>query len=218
MLQVIDIFKAFKSTPVLSGASFNVKPGDCLGLLGENGSGKSTLIRIIAQVDRADRGEILASGSSVLGDKLFLRKKLAYVPQEDALAEFLTVKQQLEFWQNAVECENEELIKLFQLDELWKKPIKSLSGGQKKRVSIAMALQSNPEYIVLDEAFSALDAQYKAKLSEWILERQKLGARILLCSHHASELKRLCAQCAVLSQGKVSVKNTDEALLGLSAT
>ena len=201
VLEIKNISKAFGDNQILLGVSLAMEPGKCLGLMGRNGCGKSTLMRIIAQVMAPDGGDILLDGKSVLGDRVFLRKKLGYVPQEDALAEFLTAGQQLKFWQKAVEAENREINELLDIDELGKKRISTLSGGQKKRLSIAMALQASPEYLVMDEAFSALDSEYRDRMTLWLEKSLARGLSVLWCSHDEAELNGLCHKKLILRGG-----------------
>ncbi len=201
MLKVKDIHKSYGGNSVLCGASLRVMPGECTGLAGRNGSGKSTLIRIIAQVDRADRGDLLCDEVSVLGSRNFLRGRFAYVPQEEALAEFLTVKEQLRFWQAAVGASDAEIISALGVDDLWNKRIDKLSGGQKKRVSIALALQNSPDYIVMDEAFSALDSQFRDELTRILRRKLDEGVGILWCSHDLEEFRTLCSSVLLLKDG-----------------
>ena len=101
MLEVRQLHKSYQGRQVLAPLSFVLPPGQCLGLAGSNGSGKSTLLRLIAQIERADGGDVLYQGRSILGDRLFLRSALGYVPQSAELARELTVRQQLVLWQAA---------------------------------------------------------------------------------------------------------------------
>ncbi|MGI6028267.1 MAG: ABC transporter ATP-binding protein [Candidatus Heteroscillospira sp.] len=203
MLEARDIRKSYFGSPVLRGVSLSLSPGECLGLAGGNGSGKSTLMRIIAQIIPADGGQLLLDGKSVLGDRAFLRSRLGYVPQEDALCPELTVGRQLDFWRGAIGKSCPEADELLNLRELYNKRITSLSGGQRKRVSIAMALQSSPEYLIMDEAFASLDAEYRRVLTEYLKRRLSEGAAMLWCSHEAEELQLLCTRVCVLSDGTV---------------
>lgn len=101
MYEIDGICKSYFGNPVLKPIRFCVPPGGCIGITGENGSGKSTLLRILAQVEEPDRGDIRYQGRSVLGDRVFLRRSLGYVPQNNELLEDLTVRSQLKLWQSA---------------------------------------------------------------------------------------------------------------------
>ncbi len=210
MFELKNICKSYGENQVLTNINLMISEGQWKGLAGKNGSGKSTLMRISAQVQNPDSGDILFDGVSVLGDRNFLKTNLAYIPQEDGLAEFLSVKQQLEFWQSAVNSKNDEAIEFMGVNELMKKRISSLSGGQKKRVSIAMSLQNNPKFIIADEAFSALDIEFKTRAENLLKAMQKNGTAILWCSHDFGEIKNLCDSCFVLKDGEIKDISSDE--------
>ena len=165
----MNIFKAYRGAAVLKGASVSLEPGERVALAGKNGSGKSTLMRVIAQRLRPDSGSVELDGRSVARDREFLRKRLGYIPQECELAEFLTVKQQLELWRAAVGAEYPEADELLGLGELMKKRISELSGGQRKRVSIEVCKQLP---MIFDRKNSALakplSATFKLRFEEYI--------------------------------------------------
>lgn len=207
MLEAYELCKSYGGRQVLAPISFAVPPGQCLGLAGSNGSGKSTLLRLLAQIQRPDSGDILFGGRSVLGDRKFLRKKLGYVPQSAELAGDLTVRQQLELWRRACEVTEPlpaDVLELLGLDALLKKPIRALSGGMAQRVSIAMALLTRPQVLLMDETTSNLDQAYISRLLDW-LETVYLpgGGSLVWCSHHPQELERLCGAVLRLEDGKL---------------
>ena len=202
----MNIFKAYRGAAVLKGASVSLEPGERMALAGKNGSGKSTLMRVIAQRLRPDSGSVELDGRSVARDREFLRKRLGYIPQECELAEFLTVKQQLELWRAAVGAEYPEADELLGLGELMKKRISELSGGQRKRVSIALA----------DEAFASLDAEYRERFAAWMRSRCEDGMAVLWCTHDAQELRRMCGRAVLLDGGVTRTVSADEAVQFLS--
>ena len=196
MLEIDGICKAYGGQSILKNVRFVLPPGHCLGIVGENGSGKSTLLRILAQIEPPDKGNIRYGGKSVLGDRTFLRKKLGYVPQGNDLMEDLTVRAQLKLWQNACDLRTgvpEDIMTLLGIDAMMNKHIRNLSGGMKRRVSIAMALMTGPEVLIMDEATTGLDKDYCEKLLSWLEGYLRRGGRILWCSHHKQELDRLCS-------------------------
>ena len=190
-----DISKAYHGRTVLENISFALPAGHCLGITGENGAGKSTLLRILAQVDAPDRGDILFGGRSVLGDRQFLRRTLGYVPQNCDLLPDLTARQQLELWQAACGCKGPlpgDVGELLAFRELEKVKISEMSGGMQRRVSIALALSTQPRILVMDEATAGLDSRFREGLLTWLEDYLKKGGRILWCSHLAQENVRLC--------------------------
>lgn len=216
MLEAKDIFKSYRGAAVLKGASAVLEPGICLGLAGKNGSGKSTFIKIIAQQLKADSGKVLLDGQSVAGDRSFLRKKLGYIPQSDALADFLTVRRQLELWRAAVGSALPEADALLGLTELMPRRISELSGGQRKRVSIALAIQSKPDYLIADEAFASLDAEFRESFANWMRRRCSEGMAVLWCTHDDSELFSLCQSVVLIDDGRTRAVSADEAAAFLS--
>ena len=207
MLEVDGICKSYSGHRVLEPIRFCLPAGCCIGVTGENGSGKSTLLRLLAQVERCDRGDIRYRGASVLGDREFLRRSLGYVPQGHELMEELTVASQLKLWQSACGLRGpipEEIAALLDLEPLMKKRIATLSGGMKRRVSIAMALMTDPEILIMDEATTGLDREYCRRLMAWLESYLARGGRVIWCSHHEEELARLCGSRIRISGGRLT--------------
>lgn len=206
MLEIRGLCKSYGGRQVLSPVSFVLPPGQCLGLAGHNGSGKSTLLRLIAQLEKPDGGDVLYQQKSVLGDRQFLRNRLGYVPQSPELARELTVRRQLQLWQAACGQSGplpEDVLDLLGLDVLLKTPIRALSGGMAQRVSIAMALLSRPQILLMDEAASGLDRGYVPKLLDWLEDFMSGGGSLIWCSHHPDELSRLCGAVLTLENGNL---------------
>ena len=209
MLQVDGICKSYFGNPVLKSIRFFLPEGCCIGITGENGSGKSTLLRLLAQIEKPDSGDILYEGASILGDREFLRRRVGYVPQNHELMEDLTVRNQLKLWQSACGLSGplpEEILDLLGIEPMMKKRIKHLSGGMKRRVSIAMALLSNPEILIMDEATTGLDQEYCQKLMTWLEDFLQRGGSMIWCSHHSEELTRLCGACIEIHEGQMRNK------------
>ena len=198
MLEIDGICKAYHGRQVLPPTRFVLPRGFCVGITGENGAGKSTLLRIIAQMEGPDGGDIRYQGKSILGNREFMRKNVGYVPQRPDLMEELTVNQQLKLWQSACGLRGKlprEPLDLMGVEPMLKSRISTLSGGMKQRVSIAMALLSSPEILIMDEATTGLDRDYRERLLSWLEGYLARGGRVLWCSHHARELERLCGSC-----------------------
>lgn len=198
MLEIDSVCKSYSGYQVLKDVKFFLPAGQCIGIIGENGSGKSTLLRILAQIEKPDSGDIRYNGRSVLGDRDFLRRKMGYVPQGNDLMEDLTVRGQLKLWQNACGFSGplpEDIMELLGIGPMMKKQVRNLSGGMQKRVSIAMALMTQPEILIMDEATTGLDRDYCEKLLSWLEDYLHRGGRIIWCSHHREELDRLCGGC-----------------------
>ena len=204
MLQIKGLSKSYHRRKVLSNVSFFLPAGTCVGIVGDNGSGKSTLLRLLAQIHKPDSGDVLYQGRSVMGDKEFFRKHVGYVPQHSDLLPGLTVKQQLKLWQSACGITGafaEDIMQMLGIEELMPIRTDELSGGQQRRVSIAMALLPKPEILIMDEVTAGLDHSYCEQLLTWLEAYLKHGGRIVWCSHHAHEIERLCGDCIRLSGG-----------------
>ncbi len=195
MFQAQKISKAYHHRQVLDGVSFALPAGACLGVEGENGSGKSTLLGILAQVSPPDSGDIRYQGRSVLKDRKFLRTKLGYVPQNCDLIPGLTAREQLALWQSACGCREPmagEAAEVLGLQELLPLRIGEMSGGMQRRVSIALALSTSPEILIMDEATTGLDAEYRENLLGYLEAWLQRGGRMVWCSHLPEENRRLC--------------------------
>ncbi len=204
MLTAEGLTKCYHGTTVLHPAGLTLAAGEAVGVAGANGSGKSTLLAILAQAIPPDSGTICEDGISVLGNRRFLRQHVGYVPQTDCLVPELTVAQQLSCWQMCTgrPCrDNAALIELLDLHALLRRPIAKLSGGMRKRVSFALALAGTPRYLIMDEAFAALDQDYRSRLEDWLRTYIAHGGALLWCSHEPEELHRLCSRVITLQNG-----------------
>ena len=206
MLTAHGLAKRYNGQPVLHPAELAFAPGEAVGVAGANGSGKSTLLSILAQAIAPDAGDIREDGVSVLGSRRFLRHNVGYVPQQDSLVPELTVRQQLACWQSLTGrpvLHDRALMELLDLDALLKKPVARLSGGMRKRVSFALALAGMPRYLMMDEAFAALDRDYRTRLEGWLHGYTAKGGTLLWCSHEPEELRRLCSRVITLDDGHI---------------
>ena len=202
MLEVKNLTKTYKRHIVLDDVGFAASSGQCVGIAGHNGSGKSTLLSIIARTLRPDTGEVLVDGEPAVSSDL------GYVPQANSLLEDLSVGETLSFWQRIYGLSPESLYApsapatMLGLEELRKKRVGRLSGGMRKRVSIAIALLHRPRLLLFDEALSALDRHYRIELEGYMSDFCRQGGCILYCSHDIRELTALCERIIVLRQGR----------------
>lgn len=204
---------------VLCGISFTAPAGVCTGLQGATGSGKTTLLRLIAGLERPDRGEILLDGRIVDDGKTFLpplERKIGFVFQSLGLWPHLTVDAHLEYVLAATPWSKEErthrkteAYRAFYLTELQGRQPAALSGGEKRLLALARALVGDARVLLLDEPFTGLDGQLKDRvmdaLAGW-LDQHHLTA--LLVSHDAGDLARLCRQTVPLRKGRTTGPDT----------
>jgi len=208
MLEVRKISKSYHHKPVLLDVDFTLDPGECLGVAGHNGSGKSTLLAIVARVLPPDKGDIIFEGTLLKEGRIPSDLPLGYAPQENSLLEDLTVYETLAFWQKVYHQPVADLFTpssvaaMLGLDRIQKKRIAQLSGGMRKRVSIAVALLRQPRLLLLDEALTALDRGYRLALENYLTAFVGQGNSILYSSHEIGELRDFCGRILVLRQGE----------------
>ncbi|MCM1266780.1 MAG: ABC transporter ATP-binding protein [Bacteroidales bacterium] len=204
-IEARGIRKAYGKKQVLADVTFFAKSGQCVGILGGNGSGKSTLFSILAGVRKAD------GGSFLLGETDFLRHSgripdvIGYVPQADPLMEELSAWDNLRMWHDKKTIQRElaeGALALLGIGDFLKTPVRKLSGGMRKRLSIACAVASRPEILVLDEPSAALDLVCKDSISRFLTTYKKGGGIVLLTTHDVQDLP-LCDVCYILKEGSL---------------
>lgn len=188
---------------ILEDINFCAECGERIGIVGRNGCGKSTLMRILAGIMKPDEGEILYFGHQAAGKRKVFQKYCGYVPQENPLMEELSVKDNLKLWGSKSGQEKNKLIELLQLEEMMHTPVEKLSGGMKRRVSIACALVNLPPVILLDEPTTALDLYYKDSIHQWMKTYQKMNGIIIMTTHDEQEILN-CDRCLVMKEGKLT--------------
>ena len=205
MLTAKEIRKSYRRKDVLKGVSFTVKPGECIGIVGANGCGKTTLLSILAGAQRADGGSLSVDGAEALGNPKLLSAKVAYVPQENPLIPELSVKDNLSLWyQGSREGLRRELEQgpaaFLGVDSMLSMTAGKLSGGMKKRLSIACALFNHGPYLMMDEPGASLDLECKELIRRYLEQYRKEGGAVILTSHEMEELSS-CTGMYVLKEG-----------------
>lgn len=208
MIEVKHISKHYGKKQILNDVSFQVEKGERVVIVGKNGSGKTTLLRIMSGLVKANMGEIIYCGQSMKESSKLFRKYCGYVPQENPLIEELSVKDNLRLWSNDKEtCD--KIIERFELQEILKMQVMKLSGGMKRRLSIACALLTKPAILILDEPTTALDLYYKDDILSWLKAYQKDGGVVLMTSHDENEILS-ADRCFILLAGQLlEVKKDD---------
>lgn len=207
MLEATGICKAYRRRRVLDGVDLTVLPGSCTGIVGSNGCGKTTLLSILAGAVKADRGSIRYQGREAVGHPAVFAEEAAYVPQENPLIEELTVRDNLRLWHHGSRKELEEDLKhgaaaLLGIDQMLDRPVGRLSGGMKKRLSIACALSNHAPMLIMDEPGAALDLECKADIRRYLQAYREAGGAVILTSHEIDELS-MCDSMYVLKEGKL---------------
>ena len=221
-LEKISVF--FNKRKILENLNINLQQGEILGLLGPNGVGKSTIFNIITGLIKPNYGSVYINNKNITDDPIFYRTKkhkIGYVPQYGGYFHDLTLRENLKAISEIViedkKLRNEKinlLISKFELEALQNIKAEFLSGGQKKRLVISLALLSDPKILLLDEPFAALDIMTIKNLQQIIVDLQtQNNISIILCDHQARDLLSCVDLAVVLSNGKVIAKDTPNNLI-----
>ncbi len=215
-IQVDQIYKKYGKHQVLKGASLTAEKGQCIGIVGLNGCGKSTLLSILAGVQKADAGEAYVQGIDIFKEKKKAGRLIGYVPQENPLIQELTVQDNLKLWycDSPIDMKKEledGFLKLLGIDKMLHLPVKKLSGGMKKRVSIGISMWANPVVLMLDEPSAALDLIAKKEIRDYLKAYIKSGGTVLIVTHDEEELD-ICDKVYVVKDGVLT--ETDRSLRG----
>ena len=224
LLRLEKISVYFGKRKILEDLNLNLNQGEILGLLGPNGVGKSTIFNIIIGLLKPNYGSVFIEEKNVTNDPIFYRTKnykIGYVPQHGGYFHDLTLRENLKAISEIV-IENKKLrdekinllISKFELEPLQNIKAEFLSGGQKKRLVISLALLSNPKILLLDEPFAALDIMTIKNLQQIIVDLQtQNNISIVLCDHQARDLLTCVDLAIVLSNGRVVAKDTHNNLI-----
>lgn len=210
-LELAGIRKSYKKHKVLTDISLSAGAGSCVGILGGNGSGKSTLLSILAGVQKADGGSFLYQGEDLLRNSKKIPALLGYVPQGNPLMEELNAWDNLRMWYDAAALRRElaqGALAMLGIDSFLKTPVHKMSGGMKKRLSIACAVVARPRILVLDEPSAALDLVCKENIYRYLEQYKKEGGIVLLATHDMQELE-LCDKCYILKAGVLEAYQYD---------
>ena len=224
VIKLENISLSFKNRSVLEKISFNLNQGQILGLLGPNGVGKSTIFNIITGLLKPNHGSIIINGENVINYPIASRSKkfkIGYVPQYGGYFHDLTLMDNLKAIAE-IQIPNlknrsskiESIISQFELDPVINIPAKFLSGGQKKKLVIALALLGNPKVLLLDEPFAALDVLTIRMLKELIVNLQtQNNLSVCICDHQARDLLSCVDVAIILSNCKIIAKGTPSELV-----
>ena len=224
IIEIKNVSKKFGKRIVLDDVSINANKGEILGILGPNGAGKSTILKIAMGIYEPDTGNILINSSNVTKQPIYERaknKKISYIPQVGGAILDLTVEENLLMVAEIHISEKplriskvNELISQFQFEPIVKVKAKNISGGQFKRLIIAMALVNEPKIMLLDEIFSALDLKTIAMLKELILNLQSFRSiTCVMVDHLARDLLEVSNRCLILSDGKIVAEGKSEEII-----
>lgn len=214
-VELKNINKNFGDYKASDNVNFGVEKGKLIGLLGPSGSGKTTILRMIAGLETPDSGDIIIDGVRV-NDLAASKRGIGFVFQNYALFRYMTVYDNIAFGLRVQKADKKkidervrELIKLIGLEGLEKRYPSQLSGGQRQRVAFARALAPNPQLLLLDEPFAAIDAKVRKELRSWLREMiEKLGVTSIFVTHDQDEVIEVADEIIITNKGRIEQTGT----------
>jgi ABC-2 type transport system ATP-binding protein len=202
---VSDLRKSYGDLEALRGVSFEIAAGEIFGLLGPNGAGKTTTVEILEGYRKRDAGSVTVLGEDPMRAGQRWRERIGVVLQSSAMYQSLSVAESLALFAGYYEQPREvdEVLRLVGLEAKRHAHVRTLSGGQKRRLDLGLALVGDPELLFLDEPTTGFDPQARRRAWESITALRSLGKTILLTTHYLDEAERLCDRVAVLRDGEI---------------
>jgi lipooligosaccharide transport system ATP-binding protein len=220
LVRARSLSKRFDDFTAVDGIDFEVQPGEVFGFLGPNGAGKSSTMRMIACVSPATGGELRVLDGDPATDGARIRARLGVVPQEDNLDTELSVADNLIIYgryfgipRSVLRSRVNELLEFVQLDDRADSKVDPLSGGMKRRLTIARALVNEPDLLLLDEPTTGLDPQARHLVWERLYRLKQEGVTQVLTTHYMDEAERLCDRLVVMDNGRIVDEGSPAALI-----
>ncbi len=219
-IEVQNLHKAFGDLKAVDGVSFDVENGEIFSLLGPNGAGKTTTISMLSCLLHPDEGDALVMGHSIRTDQMGVKSVLGVVPQEIALYEDLSARENLTFWGKmyglrgaALKTRVNEVLEIIGLADRAREYIKKYSGGMKRRVNIGVALLHKPQVIYMDEPTVGIDPQSRRNILDSVVALKNQGMTVLYTTHYMEEAQELSDHIAIMDTGKLIAYGTNEELV-----
>ena len=219
-IQVLDLHKNFEDVYAVQGVSFDVQAGDIFSLLGPNGAGKSTIISMLACLLEPTQGDALVMGHSILREPMAVKEAIGVIPQEVALYEDLSARENLSFWGKMYGLRGtplrqrvDEVLEVTGLTERQKGRVSKFSGGMKRRLNIGIALLHRPQVIIMDEPTVGIDPQSRRNILDNVKELNQQGMTVLYTTHYMEEAQELSDHIAIMDLGKVIAQGTHDELV-----
>ena len=215
MFQVEKLVKRFGEIRAVDGISFEIRKGELYGLLGPNGAGKTTTMSMLSGLLRPDEGRILFDGMDLALDPIAVKARLGIVPQETALYENLTGRENLRFWGGLYGLSGKQLDQAVDrvLDQVGlssraRDPVKTYSGGMKRRLNLGMGLVHSPHAVLMDEPTVGIDVQARLNILEAVRQVVASGATVLYTTHYLEEAESLCDRIGIMDHGRILAEGT----------
>jgi ABC-2 type transport system ATP-binding protein len=215
MIEVQQLRKSYGELIAVDGVSFAAHPGEIFGLLGPNGAGKTTTIGCICGLLAPSSGHVKVMGHDVVREGTAARAALGVVPQEIALYEDLSARENLAYWGGAQGMRNpklreriQQVLELTGLIDRAREPVKQFSGGMKRRLNFACGILHFPKVLLLDEPTVGVDPQSRVRLLDLVRAEAHAGTCVLYTTHYMEEAEALCDRLAIIDHGKVIAAGT----------
>ncbi len=225
LIEARALTKRFGGFVAVDGIDFVIRPGEAFGFLGPNGAGKSSTMRMIGCVSPVSGGTLRVLGMDPAADGAQIRARLGVVPQEDNLDTELTVWDNLMIYgryfdlpRAEIRRRAEELLEFVQLTDRRDSRVDPLSGGMKRRLTIARALINEPEVLLLDEPTTGLDPQARHMLWERLYRLKQDGVTLVLTTHYMDEAEQLCDRLVIMDAGRIVAEGSPRDLVATHAT
>jgi lipooligosaccharide transport system ATP-binding protein len=220
LVEARGLTKRFGDLTAVDAIDFDIPKGHAFGFLGPNGAGKTSTMKMITTVSPITEGKLTVFGIDPRLDGRSIRQRIGVVPQEDNLDLELTVAENLYIYgryhdmkKSEINPRIEELLAFAQLSERKDSEVEPLSGGMKRRLTIARALINNPDLIILDEPTTGLDPQARHLLWDRLYRLKREGATLIITTHYMDEAEQLCDRLVVMDQGKIAAEGSPRELI-----
>jgi len=225
LVQARGLTKRFGDFTAVDAIDFDINKGEAFGFLGPNGAGKTSTMKMITTVSPITEGKLTVFGIDPDVDGRSIRQRIGVVPQEDNLDVEMTVAENLYIYGRYHDMKKaeinpriDELLEFAQLTERRNSEVEPLSGGMKRRLTIARALINNPDLIILDEPTTGLDPQARHLLWDRLYRLKQEGVTLIVTTHYMDEAEQLCDRLVVMDQGKIAAEGSPRDLIQRYAT
>jgi len=220
IIQIQDLHKKFGDVYAVRGVSLDMRAGEIFSLLGPNGAGKTTIISILSCLIEPSQGEARVMGHSVTSDPMAVKSTIGVVPQELALYEDLSARENLNFWGkmynlrgNLLKQRVDEVLQIIGLTERQKDRVSKFSGGMKRRLNVGIALLHRPQIIIMDEPTVGIDPQSRRNILDSVKAFNRDGTTVLYTTHYMEEAQELSDHIAIMDCGEVTAYGTHDELV-----
>ncbi len=215
MIEVKNLIKSYQDVTALDGISFKLEEGEIFGLLGPNGAGKTTTISIISGLLSADSGSVSVAGMDVASRGREVRRLMGVVPQEIAIYQELSARENLHFWGSLYGLSGSELresadrvLDMVGLAERADHRVETYSGGMKRRINLCIGLIHQPRIVMLDEPTLGIDPQARLNILDIVKNEVSRGTTVLYTTHYLEEAENLCDRIAIIDKGEILAEGT----------